>query len=200
MTLCYLENKYGPDTLKQSLIADRKKVLAFEKRRLTPIVDTSVKTDYMQLLNPNSYEKGGWVLHMLRRAIGDPAFWKGISTYYKTYRNKNASSADLEKTMDSVSGKDLHDFFHQWLNTPGHPHLIISWKYDPDKKAVLIDFTQTNTHLFHFPLDFSLDGVTQHVDILHKTTLLEIPLVVKPTSLIPDPDANLLADFEVIEH
>ena len=198
MTLCYLENKYGPDTLRKSLIADRHKVIAFEKRRLTPIVDTSVKDDYMQLLNANSYEKGGWVLHMLRRAIGDNTFWKGISAYYITYRNKNASSADLEKIMDSVSGKDLHEFFHQWLNTSGHPHLTIDWKYDPDKKAVLIDITQTNTHLFIFPLDINLDGITQHLDISHKTTRVEIPFLEKPTSLIPDPDSNLLADFEVV--
>jgi aminopeptidase N len=198
MTLCYLENKYGPDTLKKSLIADRRKVITFEKRRLTPIVDTTVKSDYMQLLNPNSYEKGGWVLHMLRRAIGDQAFWKGIATYYATYRNKNASSADLEHIMETVSGKDLHGFFHQWLNTPGHPHLLITWKYDPNKKAVLIDCTQQGDHLFTFPLDLSLDGVTQHLDISHKTTRAEIPFVERPATLVPDPDTNLLADFEVI--
>lgn len=197
MTLCYLENKYGPDTLKKSLIADRRKVILFEKERLTPIVDTSVKHDYMQLLNPNSYEKGSWVLHMLRRTIGDPVFWKGISAYYTTYRNKNASSADLEKIMDSVSGKHLHGFFQQWLNTPGHPHITINWKYDPDKKAILIDCTQTGPHLYTFPLELSLDGVVQHLDISHKTTHVEIPFVEKPTSLTPDPDANLLADFEI---
>jgi aminopeptidase N len=197
MTLCYLENKYGPDTLRKALIADRKKVIAFEKRRLTPIVDTTVKSDYMQLLNPNTYEKGGWVLHMLRRAIGDKAFWKGISTYYTTYRNKNASSADLEKVMDSVSGKDLKQFFHQWLNTSGHPHLTINWKYDFDKKAVLLDCTQQGDHLYTFPLDIGFDGVSQHLDISHKTTHLEIPFVEKPGTVTPDPDANLLAEFEV---
>jgi aminopeptidase N len=197
MTLCYLENKYGPDTLQKSLIADRKKVIAFEKRRLTPIVDTTVKSDYMQLLNPNSYEKGGWVLHMLRRAIGDKAFWKGIAAYYKEYRNGNASSSDLEKIMDSVSGKDLRPFFHQWLNTSGHPHLTISWKYDSDKKAVLVDCTQQGDHVFHFPLELGFDGITQHIDISHKKTHAEIPFTEKPTNVVPDPNTNLLADFEV---
>jgi len=197
MTLCYLENKYGPDTLQKSLIADRKKVIGFEKRRLTAIVDTTVKSDYMQLLNPNSYEKGGWVLHMLRRSIGDKAFWNAIGTYYTFYRNKNASSADFEHVVDSVAHTDLHAFFHQWLNTPGHPHLNITWKYDPDKKAVLIDCTQQGDYVFHFPLELSIDGVTQHIDISHKTTHVEIPFVEKPASLTPDPNTNLLADFEV---
>ncbi|HEY4107359.1 M1 family metallopeptidase [Puia sp.] len=198
MTLCYLENKYGSDTLKKSLQKDRAKVIAFEKRRLTPVVDSTIKDDYMKLLNPNSYEKGGWVLHMLRRKIGDQAFWKGISTYYATYRNKNASTADLEKIMETASGKDLHGFFHEWLNTPGHPHLTISWKYDPDKKAVLLDCTQTNPNGFTFPLEIGFDGTTQHIDIHDKTTHIEIPMAAKPTTLIPDPNTNVLADFEVI--
>lgn len=231
MTLCYLENKYGADTLRTSLRKDRAKVLAFEKRRFTPIVDTSVNGDYMQLLNPNSYEKGGWLLHMLRRTLGDSTFWKGISTYYTAYRNKNASSADFEKVMESVSGRDLSVFFHQWLYIPGHPHVTVSWKYDPDKKTVGIDFTQhdlapsaahptaasatvpgasANTSLttsssmapadplFSFPLEYSIDGALHHVDIHDRITHVVLPLPQLPTTLIPDPNANLLADFEVI--
>jgi aminopeptidase N len=198
MTLCYLENKYGPDTLKKSLQRDRKLVIGFEKRRLTPVIDTTIKGDYMQLLNPNSYQKGGWVLHMLRRRIGDDAFWKGISAYYATYRNRNASSADFEHIMDSVSGRNLQPFFHEWLDTPGHPHLNIVWRYDPDKKAVIADFTQQGDHLFAFPLEFTLDSVRQRVDIRDKTTHVEIPFAEKPASFIPDPDTNLLADFDVL--
>lgn len=224
MTLCYLENKYGIDTLRAGLRKDRAKVIAFEKRRFTPIVDTGVRGDYMQLLNPNSYEKGGWVLHMLRRALGDTTFWKGISTYYTSYRNKNASSADFEHVMEAVSGKDLDIFFHQWLNIPGHPHVTVSWKYDRDKKSVGIDFTQHDvapshatgnsapgashlaTHptadaadpLFTFPLEYSIDGVLHHVDIHDRITHVDLPLAQQPTAITPDPNVNLLADFDVI--
>jgi aminopeptidase N len=198
MTLCYLENKYGADTLKKSLQQDRKKVIRFEKTRLTPVVDTSIKEDYMQLLNPNSYEKGGWVLHMLRRRIGDTLFWKGISTYYATYRNKNASSADFEKVMETTSGQNLDAFFHQWLDQPGHPHVTITWKYDPDKKAAIIDFTKTGP--FQFPLDYTIDGTLYHVDIKDEHTHVELPLPEKPAALTPDPNVSLLADFDTETH
>src|SRR5581483_4664886 len=87
MTHCYLESQYGPDTLKAGLRKDRTSVITFEKKRLTPVIDSTVKGDYMTLLNPNSYQKGGWVLHMLRRRTGDSLFWKAISTYYNAYRN-----------------------------------------------------------------------------------------------------------------
>jgi aminopeptidase N len=199
MTHCYLENKYGPDTLKKGMIKDRAITIAFEKERFTPIVDTSVNGDYMKLLNRNTYEKGGWVLHMLRRRIGDSLFWKGISTYYTTYRNKNASSEDFQKIIETISGQDFHSFFHQWLYTPGHPHVRISWKYDPDKKALLIDFTQTQDQLFDFPLEYSAGGSLYHIDIHDKTTHVEMPLPEPPNKLTPDPNTNLLASFEVVK-
>lgn len=197
MTHCYLENKYGEDTLKKGMQKDRATLIAYEKKRMTPVVDTAIKEDYMQLLNPNSYEKGGWVLHMLRRRIGDSLFWKGISTYYNTYRNKNASSEDFEKIIETVGGQDLHTFFHQWLYTAGHPNIHISWKYDPDKKMLLIDLTQTQEQPFEFPLDYSTDGTLHHINIRDKTTHVELPLAEKPTHFTSDPNVDLLATFEV---
>jgi aminopeptidase N len=198
MTHCYLENKYGADTLKKGMAKDRQTTIANEKKRPTPIIDTTTHGDYMQLLNPNSYEKGGWVLHMLRRRIGDNLFWKGISTYYNTFRNKNASSEDLEKTMETVTGQDLHTFFHQWLYIPGHPHVRINWKYDTDKKALIIDFTQTQDQLFDFPIEYSADGILNHADIHDKSTHIEVPLPEPPKHITPDPNINLLADYEIV--
>jgi aminopeptidase N len=197
MTHCYLENKYGADTLKTGMKKDREKLIAFEKRRKTPIVDTSITKDFMQLLNPNSYEKGGWVLHMLRRRIGDKLFWKGISTYYATYRNKNASSSDFEAVMEKVSGQDLHAFFHQWLFTSGHPNLTIQEQYDTDAKQLTVTFTQTQDALFEFPLEYTVDGSPYNIQIKNKTTTIRLPLAVKPEKLIPDPNTNVLATFQV---
>lgn len=197
MTHCYLENKYGPDTLKKGMARDRRLTFAEEKKRMTPIVDSTDPPD--TLLNPNSYEKGGWVLHMLRRRLGDSLFWKGISTYYTTYKNKNASSEDFEKVIETVSGQDLHVFFHQWLYTPGHPHIRVSWKYDPDKKAAIIDLTQTQDQLFDFSLEYSIDGSLYHIDIQDKTTHVERPLPEPPKHLTPDPNVNVLASFEVVK-
>ena len=197
MTHCYLENKYGPDTLKKGMARDRLITIAEEKKRMTPIVDSTDPPD--TLLNPNSYEKGSWVLHMLRRRIGDSLFWKGISTYYTTYKNKNANSEDFEETIGTVCGRDLHTFFDQWLYTPGHPNIHISWKYDPDKKAAIIDFTQTRDQLFDFSLEYSVDGSPHLIDIHDKTTHVEIPLPEPPKHLTPDPNVNLLASFEVVK-
>ncbi|MGZ3811255.1 MAG: M1 family aminopeptidase, partial [Mucilaginibacter sp.] len=158
MTNVYLEHKYGADTLKARLKEDRRTVLEFEKSRKTPVVDTGVHSDYMVLLNANSYQKGGWVLHMLRIKLGDDVYWKGIRAYYAKYKNSNANTDDLRAMMEQASGQNLEPFFKQWLRTPGTPHLTITWKYDAAKKAVELSITQKQETLFEFPLEVSVDG------------------------------------------
>ncbi|HLI94251.1 MAG TPA: M1 family metallopeptidase [Puia sp.] len=197
MTHCYLESRYGPDTLKKGMERDRRTTIEYEKSRFTPVVDSTVQGDYMQLLNPNSYEKGGWVLHMLRRRLGDSLFWKGLSAYYNTYKNRNAGTGDFEKVMETVSRRNLDTFFQQWLYTPGHPNLEIAWKYDADKKALLLDITQTQQQLFDFPFEYSVDGGLYHADVRGKVTHVEQPLPAPPARFIPDPNVNLLASFKI---
>jgi aminopeptidase N len=199
MCSCYLENKYGPDTLKKREIIDRAKVLQFEKTRFTPVVDSAVKSNYIQLLNANSYEKGGWVLHMLRHKLGDTLFWKGIRAYYAKNENKNANTADFEQIMEQAGGQDLHQFFKQWLYSAGNPDLKMVWKYDDSAKIVNITITQKQAILFHLPLEYMVNGKLYKVDISDKTTTLSTPSDVKPNTIEMDPNVNLLASFVVFE-
>jgi aminopeptidase N len=87
-----------------------------------PIIDTAV-TDPNEMLNDNSYQKGGWVLHMLRRTVGDSAFFGGLRDYYRSYRDSSVLSAQLERKVEAAAGTDLGWFFRQWLRQPGYPRL-----------------------------------------------------------------------------
>jgi aminopeptidase N len=198
MTNVYLENKYGADTLKKRLIKDRTTIFNFEKSRSTPVVDTA-EHNYMQLLNANSYQKGGWILQMLRLKLGEDLFWKGIRSYYAKYNGGNANSDDLRVMMEQASGQDLKPFFKQWLYTPGHPKLSIGWKYIATKKVVELTIVQNQDALFEFPLQIALDKKLQDINIKQKTTVIQIPVNGKPASIIADPNVNLLASFTVAE-
>ena len=66
---------------------------------MIPVVDTISAPDPMALLNANSYQKGGWVLYMLRRKIGDSLFIKGLQVYFATYSGHNASTANLQSVL-----------------------------------------------------------------------------------------------------
>src|SRR6185369_1384234 len=88
------------------------------------------------------YQKGGWTLHLLRGVIGTDKFWQGIREYYRRYRDGNASTGDLQKVMEEVSGRDLRWFFQQWLMRPGSPAVEWSWRYNPESKKVELNLTQ----------------------------------------------------------
>jgi len=195
MTDVYLENKYGIDTLKKRLIKDRIRVLDFEKERLTPVVDTN--RNYMKLLNANSYQKGGWILHMLRRKLGEAAFWKGIRAYYAKYKNGNANTNDLRNIMEQASGQNLEPFFKQWLFTAGHPQLKIDWKYDASKKMVSIKVTQLQNTLYDIELGIAIDGKLHTIPVKDKNTTVQFIAAQKPVNITPDPNVNLLAGFEL---
>jgi len=197
MTNLYLENKYGTDTLKKRLAFDRKKVLNFEKKRFTPVVDTAVNGQYMQLLNANSYEKGNWVLHMLRRKLGDDLFWKGVRAYYAKYKGSNANTDDLRLIMEQTSGQDLKQFFTQWLRTPGHPSLDVGWSYDADKGLIDFIVDQKQETLFSFPLEYMVDGQKHTIVVKDRFDHFQIPAKAAPAAVVIDADVNLLADYEI---
>ena len=81
----------------------------------------------MGLLNGNNYQKGAWVLHMLRRQLGDEAFFKGVRNYYNDHREANATTEDLRSALEKSSGKNLKDFFARWIYGAGHPRYELSW-------------------------------------------------------------------------
>jgi aminopeptidase N len=202
MTDLYFENKYGNDTLAKMLKQQRELVIEFAKKKLMPVVDT-LTTNYMNLLNANSYQKGGWILHMLRRKIGDRLFWKCINKYYEVYGGKNASTIDFEKIVEKVTNNDMHVFFEQWLFESGHPKLNIGWKYNPRKKSITMVIKQMQSSLFEIPLEISLLQVSgpqlNHLEIRQKIETFEIAVKSKPSRIVADPNINLLFEWKLAE-
>lgn len=154
----YLKHEYGEKRFRKRLRKERRQVLAFNKTANTPIIDTS-RTDLTKLLNPNSYQKGAWVLHMLRNKIGDRLFWKGIRAYYQAYQFKNANSQDLQRIFEKTSGENLETFFSQWLHSPEHPVLNCQLTKKQELKI-----EQNQNAVFVFQLDVKVnftDGTSE---------------------------------------
>jgi aminopeptidase N len=196
MTHFYLEKKYGVDSLLKRLQDDRQDVIAFSQKNKRSVVDTTITSNFMQLLNANSYQKGGWVLHMLRRQLGDAVFLQGIKNYYAQYAGKNAATGDFRKVMEITSGRNLQQFFQQWLYTSGQPAIDGYWHYDNNKKLLSVTITQTQETLFAFPLQIGIatgnKTMVRDVAVRDKTTTIKINLPAKPVTISLDPQVNLL--------
>src|SRR4029077_17296259 len=102
-----------------------------------PVID-SIETNLMSLLNRNSYEKGGFVLHMLRTQVGDNAFFDALRAYYAKHRHDTALTDDLRAEMERTSKQNLGWFFDQWLRRPGYPEVSATWSYDPGTREVVV--------------------------------------------------------------
>ncbi len=200
LTHIYLGARYGTDSLNARMRKDRGEVLAFVRTTHKPVVDNT--PDYMQLLNENSYQKGGWVLHMLRRQLGDSVFHRAVQLYYNTYKGSNADTRDLQKIFETVSGKDLGYFFDQWLYKGMNPQLKISWKYNEAKRQADITVEQQQADLFRFPLEIELvsgKNSFHTLSVSRKTETFSIPVKARPQALKTDPQVSLLFEGEVLE-
>ncbi|MCP4202342.1 MAG: M20/M25/M40 family metallo-hydrolase [bacterium] len=92
------------------------------------------------------YGKTLMVFHMLRRQVGDDAFRRTLARFYRGFRGKKASFADLRTSFESVTGEDLGGFFEDWVTRPGAPALGVSVsavREEPDGYSVTGTLTQT---------------------------------------------------------
>jgi aminopeptidase N len=103
LTDWYVEQNYGKEELKKRLgICIAKLLLIMQGTRLAPVVDLHVD-NYSDLLNPNSYQKGSWILHMLRLKIGEENLIRGLVEFHEKYRMSHACT----KGIYGSSGKDI---------------------------------------------------------------------------------------------
>lgn len=206
-TLLFREHHYGRDNFMQGLQQSRQTVRNFYKDNW----EFALVRPYIEDLNNVSgammYQKGAWILHMLRRNLGEEAYHKGIASYYAEYMNKNAQSADLRRHLEEASGQDLKQFFDQWLFQGGIPQLELKWWVKDGNAHFMLRQTQTDK-LFDLVVDLQVkyaDGT------LGEISPVKLPIVngenagagyrwpsdKEIVDIIVDPETRLLADWTV---
>ena len=206
-TLLFREHAYGREDFVSGLISSRERVFDYyEDHKNYRIVHDNL-SDMSQVTSGQTYQRGAWVLHMLRKLIGDEKFQEAIRNYYSRYMNSNATTDDFKHEMEIVSGLDLDMFFNQWLHQGGHIILDGSWKYDDKKKEIIIDIQQVQNdgYLFSFPIEFGIyeEGkVAPNVEqrsVTKRGSSYSIPAELKPKKVIIDPRTVLLANWSFNE-
>lgn len=113
-----------------------------------------VRFDYdkkLDMFDGHTYSKGACILHQLRTAIGDKAFFEGLKRYLNLYAHKSAEMHQLRLIMEEVTGTDLNWFFNQWAFDNGHPVLEITYHFDSLKQLNFMVVKQQQD-LNEFPL------------------------------------------------
>lgn len=176
------------------------RVFAYEKERRTPIVDRDTER-LLDLLNANNYQKGAWVLHMLRSSLGDEAFFRGIRKYYETHKHSTASTEDLREALEQASSKPLHNFFARWVYDSGHPQYELTWEWVGKKNLRLVLTQLQPGNAFVDPLPLKISTASGSKDVLLQPTSKHftktIRLTDKPTLIEIDPQNVLLDEATV---
>ena len=76
--------------------------------------------------NAIGYQKTAMMFHMLRRELGDRAFFRAIRALISGYSGKFADWPQLQRVFEDTSGQELSWFFKQWVHGRGTPHLRIA--------------------------------------------------------------------------
>jgi aminopeptidase N len=110
-----------------------------------------------------SYNKGSWVLHMLRHALGDTTFFTALRAYGEQYRYGTATTENFRDVCASVSGRNLDKFFQQWIYGEYYPHYHFDYSYVPAAPEVggydvsfRLDQAQA-WQLFWMPVDVTIN-------------------------------------------
>lgn len=198
----FIEHEYGRDALLDALTSGKKRVDDFYlKNPEYSIVHNDLK-DMAKVTSSNTYYKGAWVLHMLRGVVGTETFWKGIRSYYKKYRNLNATTEDFQREMEEASGKELSVFFEQWLYKGGTLIYDGNWEYNKKKRHVNVSLNQVQKDgsLFDMPIEVGIyfEGNSkpqiESLQVNKRSNDYTIEVDYEPKDVVIDPNNWVLMD------
>ena len=120
-----------------------------------------------------AYPRGGAVLHMLRKHLGEANWWKAINHYLVTNAHQPVSTEDFRIAIEEATGESMDWFFDQWLYRMGHPIFEVTQNYDEASKKLTLNVKQTQkidltnefpqVQFFQTKLDVEIDGRVQQV-------------------------------------
>jgi aminopeptidase N len=154
------EHDLGNDYFKHSMLELKRGYLDEDARYRRPVVYHVYHDEGFELFDAHLYHKGGWVLHMLRHQLGEGMFRRAIKVYLERYRQKEVITADLERTLEDVTGRSMAQFFQQWIYSGGYPVFEVSHSWDDEHKLARVKIKQTQkigdlTPCFVTPVDLA---------------------------------------------
>ena len=159
-----------------------------------------------QIFNGNlSYNKAGWVLHMLRGVMGDDAFFSTLKSYGSndSLAYASASTEDFKLVCESQSGLNLETFFQQWIYGEYYPKYALSWEIS-ETQELIVRIQQTQSwQYFEMPIDIKIihSGQTTVITVQNNEPLQDYNLGYVdfiPDNILLDPNNWILKEVEYL--
>ncbi|WP_299822756.1 M1 family metallopeptidase [uncultured Pontibacter sp.] len=154
------------------------------------------------MFDSHSYAKGGRVLHMLRKMVGDEAWWASLNRYLTQHKYTAVEVAELRMAFEDVTGQDLMWFFDQWFMQPGHPELQVSHTYQNGQLSLHVVQQQDTAYMpvYRLPLKVAawVNGKrTDYPIVIDKADqTFTFPMPSQPQLVLFDAEQQVLATVE----
>jgi aminopeptidase N len=207
-TCLWFEEEAGVDDLRVRVRGLHEAVLAEDRDEYRRPLVEDVFVDPIDLFDAHAYDKGGAVLHMLRFQLGDEGFWKGIRLYARRHQVGLVETDDLRRAMEDATGKDLVQFFDQWVYKAGHPEFRVFWEWDGETKMVEIRVRQAQeedgeTPVFQVPvvMEVTTDegSKSYRVWVRNRYQVYYFPAESRPKMIRFDEGGHILKEMEFIK-
>jgi aminopeptidase N len=160
--------------------------------------------DREDMFDSHSYAKGGRILHMLRKYVGDEAFFKSLQIYLREHRFQTAEINDLRIAFEKVTGEDLNWFFDQWFMRAGHPVIKVEQEYSAANQKVKLIINQLQDTLaypvYRLPLKVDVwvenKKIQYNVVLSHSKQTLEFPARYRPDLVVFDAETQVLGTID----
>jgi aminopeptidase N len=204
----FVEHAEGRAAFREYMRRKGEEYLKYELTRRAPIHDRETE-DLNALLNANNYQKGAWVLHMLRAELGDAAFSRGVRAYYRAHLHRNATTEDLRAALERASGRRLREFFARWVYASGHPRYEAAWNWSAGARTrgggvLTLTLRQTQEgDGAYFPNSVPVEILTgagaRRIKLTPagRETVTRIILPARPTDVRFDPEETILKELSV---
>lgn len=201
----WFEHHLGHDEFLYDLFGLLQSYLGEARERYRRPIATNVYREPSDVFDRHLYEKGGMVLHMLRSQLGDEVWWAAVKRYLESHRGDNVVTQDLQRAIEEVSGRNLEGFFQQWVFSPGHPELKVSYNWDNKAKLASITVKQNQdtghgTPEYHVDFDVAFDGLSLPVRLDAAERTFAVHLQKEPQRVRFAPGGELVlktADFDL---
>lgn len=198
----FREHRLGQDEYEYGLKTDLGSYVGEAKGRYRrPLVCLDYDAP-LDLFDRHLYEKGGLVLHTLRRLLGDDSFFAGVAHYLRTHQRALVETRDLQRALERVSGKSLGRLFEELVYRPGHAELEVQVSWDDGVLTLGTRQTQPTTDgvpaVFHVPLVVDV-GHGEWVERLsfevsQKAQSFAVPCAKRPAFVVVDPDFRIVGE------
>jgi aminopeptidase N len=143
------------------------------------------------------YSKGAWVLHTLRGAIGDSAFFRSLRLWRQLYSEQSAVTADFQSAVESVTGRDMSWFFNEWIYGPGWPVYSIASDWRNGTLSLRVAQQQDQGWpTYTMPLQVRVYSGSRDTTLTFRDSLrtedFSFAFPAKPDSVVFDPDGWVL--------